>query len=161
MHGMQGTPQGSVKPVFGLGGGAAAAGWAGLLPFVAALACVMLAPDAEWRMFGVRLALAWGAVILAFVSAVHWGLALAGRWSWDAGIILGSVLPSVLGAAALLQGGTRGIALLVAGFGAFWLYEHRRRGEDLPADYLGVRRNLTLAVVALLAVTAIGAGPGA
>ena len=161
MRAMQHIPEGTAKPVSGLGGGAAAAGWAGLLPFAAALACVALAPDAAWRAFGVQLALVWGAVILAFVAAVHWGLALAGRWRWDAGTILGSVLPSVLGAAAVLQGGTRGIALLVAGFGAFWLYEHRRRGEDLPADYLALRRALTLTVVALLAVTAIAAGPDA
>lgn len=161
MRGMQGSPQDTAKPVFGLGGGAAAAGWAGLLPFAAALACVALAPDAAWRGFGIRLALAWGAVILTFVAAVHWGLALAGRWRWDAVVIAGSVLPSVAGAAAVLQGGTRGIALLVAGFGIFWLYEHRRCGDDLPADYLALRRSLTLAVVALLAVTAIAAGPDA
>lgn len=158
---MQGPSQDSVRAVFGLGGNAAAAGWLGLLPFAAALGCVVLAPDAAWRGFGVRLALAWGAVILTFIAAVHWGLALAGRWRWDTATVLGSVLPSVLGAAAVLQGGTRGIALLVAGFGAFWLYEHRRRGEELPADYLALRRGLTLAVVGLLTVTAIAAGPDA
>lgn len=146
---------------FGLAPEAAAAGWLGLLPFAAALACVALAPSPAWHDLGLRLALAWGAVILTFVAAVHWGLALAGRWRWDAVTVAGSVLPSVLGTAAVLQGGTRGIALLVAGFGAFWLYEHRRCGDDLPADYLALRRNLTLGVVALLALTAFAAGPEA
>lgn len=161
MRGMQDDSQEGTRPVFGLGAGAAAAGWAGLLPFAAALCCVALAPDAAWRDLGVRLALAWGAVILSFIAAVHWGLALAGRWRWEMPTIVGSVLPSVLGAAAVLLGGTRGIALLVAGFGAFWLYEHRRCGEALPADYLALRRGLTLTVVVLLAVTALVAGPDA
>ena len=159
MRAMQEPSRDNPVARFGLGDGAAAAGWAGLLPFAAALACVALAPSAEWRAFGLRLALAWGAVILSFIAAVHWGLALAGRWRWDAATVAGSVLPSVLGAAAVLQGGTRGIALLVAGFGLFWLYEHRRCGDALPADYLALRRNLTLSVTALLAVTALVAGP--
>lgn len=149
------------RTVAGLAPEAAAAGWLGLAPFAAALACVAAGPAPEWRAFGLQLALAWGAVILTFVAAVHWGLALAGRLPWSVGTVVGSVLPSVLATAALLQGGTRGIALLVAGFGAFWLYETHRCGAHLPADHLALRRNLTLCVVALLALTAFAAGPDA
>lgn len=146
---------------FGLAPVARAAGLLGLLPFGAAAACVAFAPDPAWRASGLRLALGWGTAILAFVAAVHWGLALAGRWRWDIATVAGSVLPSVVGAAAVLQGGTRGIALLVAGFGLFWLYERRRCGADLPADYLALRRDLTLGVVVLLTLTAFAAGPDA
>jgi hypothetical protein len=59
-------------------------------------------------------------VILSFVGALHWELALA---------------------------------LLVVGFGLFWLYEHQQLRDRLPADYLGMRRNLTLAVCGTLALT--------
>ena len=55
----------------------------------------------------------------------------------------------------MLVGGQRGLALLVAGFGLFWIYEHRRLGERLPPDYLRLRRNLSLAVCSLLALTMI------
>ena len=48
-----------------------------------------------------------------------------------------------------------GLALLVAGFGLFWIYEHRRCGADLPPDYLRMRRNLSLAVCSMLALTMI------
>ncbi len=83
------------------------------------------------------------------------GAALAGRWPWTASIVLGSTLPSVLAAAAVLIGEGRGLALLVVGFGLFWLYEHRQHQQDLPADYLALRRNLSLTVCVLLAMTAV------
>lgn len=139
----------------GLGPTAVAAGWLGVLPFAVALACVALAPTPGWRGFGLQLALVWGAVILSFVAAVHWGLALAGHWRWSLATTLGAVLPSVWAAGALLLGGSRGVALLVAGFGSFWLYEHRRLGAELPPDYLALRRALSLTVCAVLALTVI------
>jgi hypothetical protein len=142
----------------GLGPGAVVAGWLGVLPFVAALAVVAFGPTMAWREFGLQVSLAWGAVILSFIAAVHWGLALAGFWRWHAGTVLGSVLPSLWAAGALLLGGSRGVALLLAGFGSFWLYEHRRVGSMLPPDYLALRRALSLTVCALLALTVIASG---
>lgn len=129
------------------------AGYAGVVPFVACLAGVALFPGYAERELSQRCALAYGAVILAFVGAVHWGLALAGRLAWTPARVAGSILPSVAGAAATLLGGTRGLALLAVSFGVFWLYEHQRLGSELPPDYVAMRRNLTLAVCALLAVT--------
>jgi hypothetical protein len=102
-----------------------------------------------------RIAVAYGAVLLAFTGAVHWGLALAGRLSWAPARIAGAVLPALTGAAAQIIAGQRGLALLVVGFGVFWLYEHRNVGPELSQEYLSIRRNLTLAVCALLAITMI------
>ncbi len=130
-------------------------GYAGLLPFLAALLGVGLASDYAQRDFAQRLGLGYGAAILSFVGAVHWGLAVAGRWAWTPGTIAGSILPSVVATAAVLIGGQRGLALLAVGFGLFWVYEHRRRGGELPAGYLALRRNLSLVVCALLALTMI------
>jgi hypothetical protein len=64
-------------------------------------------------------------------------------------------MPALLGVAATLLGGQRGLALLVVGFGVFWLYEHRSVGAELPAPYVSLRRNLSLVVCALLAFTMI------
>lgn len=131
------------------------AGYLGLLPFVAALLCIVIGKSGLWLQIGERLALGWGAAILGYVSAVHWGLALAGRWPWSAGVVVGSTLPSVLAAAAVVIAGSRGLALLVAGFGVFWLYERRRYEQELPHDYLALRRSLSLTVCVLLTLIAI------
>lgn len=144
------------------------AGYLGLLPFAAALVLAILGTTGSagmppsWALPNAEaLALAWGAIILTFVAAVHWGLALAGAWAWTRVSVLGAILPSVVALAALLVGGIRGIALLVAGFGLFWLYEHRFHAAHLPADYLTMRRHLTLSVSALLALTAFTLDAGA
>ena len=152
-----GRPTGTGAVWGGLGTGARAAGYLGLLPFLLALGCVSLGARHGLAGLGMQIALAWGAVILTFIAAVHWGLALAGRWPWSAATVAGSTLPSVVGAAAVLAGDARGLAILVAGFGAFWLFEHRACAERLPAEYLELRRSLTLCVCALLVFTAFAA----
>jgi len=129
--------------------------YAGMVPFVACLLGIALLPDYEGREIAQRIDIAYGAVVLAFIGAVHWGLALAGRISWRPARVGGAIVPALLGAAATVLGGQRGLALLVVGFGVFWLYEHRVVGDELPAAYLSLRRNLSLAVCALLAVTLI------
>ena len=95
----------------GVGYGARLAGFLGLAPFGLALLCVTWGAGHGYLDIGRQLAIAWGAVILTFVAAVHWGLALAGRWQWSLSTIVGSTLPSVVGALAVLPGGERGLAL--------------------------------------------------
>ncbi|MCU0759385.1 MAG: DUF3429 domain-containing protein [Steroidobacteraceae bacterium] len=130
-------------------------GYAGLLPFLGAMLGVGLAPGIDQRDLAQRLGIGYGATILSFVGAVHWGLAVAGRWRWSAGVAFGSIAPSVVATLAVLLGGQRGLGLLVVGFGLFWVYEHRRLGASLPPDYVALRRTLSLAVCALLALTMI------
>jgi Protein of unknown function (DUF3429) len=129
--------------------------YAGVAPFVLCLLGVALLPNYGLRELAQRIAISYGAVVLAFVGAVHWGLALAGSMAWRPVRIAGSILPALLGATATLIGGQRGLALLVVGFGVFWLYEHRSVGAELPAPYLSLRRNLSLVVCTLLAITMI------
>lgn len=129
------------------------AGYAGVVPFIACLAGVALLPGYAERELSQRIAVTYGAMLLGFLGAVHWGLALAGRLAWNPARITGSILPAAAGIAAVLLGGTRGLALLAVSFGLLWLYEHRRLGAELPADYLALRRSLTLAVCTLLALT--------
>lgn len=143
----------------GLSPAARWAGFLGLLPFLLALGLVTVGASHDAVALGRDIALAWGAVILAFVAAVHWGLALASRWRWSMTVVVGSTLPSLVGAIAVLVGGERGIALLVVGFGLFWLFEHRHHADQLPADYVALRRLLTIGVCALLVMTAF-AGTG-
>lgn len=80
--------------VFGLGG---------LLPFVG-LALLVLLGDGTWHVYWLTALSYYGAVIVAFVGALHWGYALqrgaAGREAW---IQYGySVLPALLAWLSLL-----------------------------------------------------------
>jgi Protein of unknown function (DUF3429) len=129
--------------------------YAGVVPFVLCLLCIALLPAYGARELAQRIAISYGAVVLGFIGAVHWGLALAGRMTWRPMRIGGAVLPALIGVTATVLGGQRGLALLVVGFGVFWLYEHRSVGDELPAAYLSLRRNLSLVVCTLLAVTMI------
>jgi Protein of unknown function (DUF3429) len=125
----------------------------GVAPLVLGLLGVGLLPELAERELAQRLAIGWGAVLLAGCGGVHWGLALAGRMPWAAARIGAAVLPALCGAAAVVLGGQRGLAVLAAGLGGLWLYEHRVLGAALPPAWLSLRRNLTLATCMLLALT--------
>ena len=145
-----------------------AAGYLGLLPFVASLALAFSAnvggvagwSAAETRAYAEQLGLGWGAIILTFVGAVHWGLAVAGAVVWQPKSVLIAITPSVVALLGLWLGGIQGYSILIAGLGLFWLYEHRYCTEFLPADYVRLRRVLTLSVCTLLALTAIALDVG-
>jgi len=130
-------------------------GYAGIAPFLLAALGTALLPEHAGRSLAQQIAVGYGAVILTFVGAVHWGLAVGGRLPASLPVYTGAIFPAVVGTVAILLGGQRALALLAVGFGLFWLYEHRRLGLELPADYLRLRRNLTVAVCALLALTMI------
>ncbi len=136
----------------GLSGSAELASYLGVAPLVLGLLGVGLLPQLPGRELAQRLAIAWGAVLLAGCGGVHWGLALAGRLPWKATRIVAALLPVLCGAAAVVVAGQRGLAILVAGLGGFWLYEHRVLGAALPPVWLSLRRNLTLASCMLLAL---------
>jgi Protein of unknown function (DUF3429) len=129
--------------------------YASIVPLVLCLLGVGLGSDYAERELAQRIAIAHGAVLLAFAGAVHWGLAMAGRLSWGPRRVAGAVLPAVAAATAVVLGGQRGLALLAVATGVFWLYEHHSIGPELPPAYLGLRRNLTLAGSTLLAITMI------
>jgi hypothetical protein len=129
--------------------------WSGYLcvaPFILCLLGVGLLPELNQRELAQRVALGWGAALLAFSGAVHFGLALAGRLAWEPARAA-ALIPAVLGAVAVVLGGERGLAVLAIGFGAWWLFEHRVLGTALPGAYLNLRRQLTLATCILLALT--------
>lgn len=138
--------------------GLAALGYAGLLPFAAgALGIVLL--DGESQAFAVRALAAYGAVILSFLGAVHWGLLLSERDAVAQVRLAIGVLPSLAGWVALLLPGRYALTLLVVAIGGFWLYEHRVAGPAfLPPAYLDLRRQLSLAACALLTLGLLGAG---
>ncbi len=133
--------------------GAQALGFGGLMPFVAAAFAMVLLPDGGSRDLAARILVGYGAVILSFLGGVHWGLILRDRPAEAVRPLTMAVLPSLAGWSTLLLPFEQAVAVQVACFGGFWLYEHRVLGAAvLPAGYLALRRWLTLIVCASLAL---------
>ena len=139
-------------------------GYAGLLPFAAAAALALLGPP-PWRGLALAALAAYGAVILSFLGAVHWGLALRASLEEAAAawprLALG-VLPALVGWVALLLPVRPGLLLLAAALVAVAAVETAatRRGL-MPPGYLGLRWPLSLGAGACLLLGALAASGGA
>lgn len=127
-------------------------GYGGLLPFVAlAVAAWVNGSNSLWR----NALLAYGAVILSFVGALHWGFAMslsgisAKQKTFS---FVWSVVPALMAWLALLMTSKYAIAMLVAGFLThFWQDRRLVQVANLPVWYLPLRMRLTLvACIALL-----------
>lgn len=128
-------------------------GVAGLAPFVAGvLGSVVLV--VEWRQFAVTAAMTYGAVILSFLGGVHWGSAMRGTATPNETALVWSVMPALVGWAALFAGPGLGLPGLILGFAVAYYVDDRacRRGA-LPMWYLPLRLMLTVAVIVCLAIT--------
>jgi len=132
-------------------------GYAGLLPFVAlALACLL---DASHRAGWQHHALNYGAVILSFVGALHWGFAISAHamserkrracYAW-------SVMPALIAWLALMLDPFAASAMLAAGFALHYVQDWRLvRHAGLPAWYLPLRLRLSLVAIVSLLVTGL------
>jgi len=128
-------------------------GLAGLLPFAAGSLGAWLTGYPDFVLF-INLQMAYGAVILSFLAAVHWGLALAREEAGDWRRLGLPVLPALTGWIALIIPNGAGLLLLCLGFaGVFFLDLQARRAGRLPAWYTGLRKLLTAAVLLALAVS--------
>jgi hypothetical protein len=119
-------------------------GVGGLRPFIglAALTAMDYGGRAQWA----HALAAYGATILAFVGALHWGVAMmqpgrAGK-TW---LLMGwSVVPALIGWVALLLDPAQGLALLLAGFALHQIVDLAvARRERLPGWYLPLRISLS------------------
>jgi hypothetical protein len=137
-------------------------GLAGTIPFIALLAIVATRPLAA--AVATISMIDYGAVILSFLGAVHWGFALEpGGMVRDARTndqrLVFGVLPTLIGFLALIcvtpLGAPRlALAVLIAGFFATILAETVGKGRDLvPAKYLVLRLVVSLVVLVVLVVT--------
>jgi hypothetical protein len=130
-------------------------GYGGLLPFIGLALATLLDPAHALLWRGTMIA--YGAVILSFVGALHWGFAMTlvsltplhrtVAYAW-------SVVPALLGWVALLLPAASASAVLVAGFIVHYAFDRQLvRRTDLPAWYLPLRLRLT--AVACVCLTSI------
>ena len=130
----------------------------GALPFVALLAVTVFGP-AGWTGWAAQVLALYGAVILSFLGGIQWGLAIARASTSDARLgrrLATSVVPSLIGWAALLLPLQVGLYVLAAAF-ALVLYLDAQasiKGEA-PIWYPKLRLPLTAVVMASLVVGAL------
>ncbi|MFM7066615.1 MAG: DUF3429 domain-containing protein [Gammaproteobacteria bacterium] len=132
-------------------------GYGGLLPFLAG-AIAVVTHQGAWAMPAL---LAYGACILSFLGAVHWGWVMGPAAANPGGLPVArtlalGVLPSLVGWGALLLPPQTGLGLLICGFAGWYLVENRVLGERvLGRGYLALRQRLTAGVLACLVVALV------
>ena len=129
-------------------------GYAGLIPFVVLAPASLL--DAHHGITWSDALFAYGAVILSFVCALHWGFAMALPGLDErrrVRTLLWSVVPSLIAWPALLLVPSDAAVLLVLGFVLHYVQDRRlARTADLPEWYMPLRLRLTtVACIALIA----------
>ena len=135
-------------------------GYAGLIPFISGAIGIWITPPA-WRTDVLTALLHYAAVILAFMGAIHWGLAMARERQDDAAHRqLGlSVLPALLGWLAISSGlpALLALALLISGFIGLYLADvHAVKLELAPRWYPALRKPLTAVVLISLLTAWLG-----
>lgn len=120
-------------------------GYGGLLPFIGL--ALLLPFSLEYRPLWSVALVTYGAVILSFVGALHWGFAMTAqdlsaeqrrdRFIW-------SVIPALIAWAATLLPVSWGFLLLIVGFVMhYWQDRQLFRFISLPVWYLPMRLRLT------------------
>lgn len=129
-------------------------GYGGLIPFV--LLTLGLWSEPSDIGFWTLALVSYGAVILSFVGAIHWGIAMVSHELGPRGAnrrFMWSVVPSLMGWIATLLPPQMSVWLLVAGFALHYWQDHLLQTHTkLPRWYLPLRRRLS--VVACLSLLA-------
>ena len=130
-------------------------GGTGLIPLIVA----DIAAVQGYGIIAVSLGNIYAAIILSFLGAIHWGLALDRTQNPDeAGpLLLWSVIPALWGFFALWWTPLLATLLLMLGFVAQWLADYRlqRRAISWPTWFFPLRSALTLGILILLGILAV------
>lgn len=129
---------------------AKALGYAGLIPFVVfSIGCWIPLPYVTNAPY---ILITYGAVILSFMGAVHWGVAMANKDQQQGKFFITSVLPALIAWPALLLAQSLALAILLAGFIGLYTYDRSvEKAQALPGWYIPMRTRLTAVVVLCLA----------
>jgi len=129
-------------------------GYGGLIPFLVLTPASLL--DYHYGALWSDALYAYGAIILSFIGALHWGLAMSLPELSErqrSALFLWSVVPALIAWPAVLFSPPVAAPLLVFGFIAHYLQDRRLARQASLADwYLPLRLRLTsVAVVCLIA----------
>jgi glutaredoxin-related protein len=132
-------------------------GYAGIIPFIF---FSLLAFSADFHSWAIKANLAYGAVILTFIGAIHWGRFL--QWfsseltQKDSITLVVSVLPSLLAWVVLIDffNPASALCILISGFMAMCAFEGSLKTYT-SAWYRKMRLQLSYTVSALLALSVL------
>ena len=129
--------------------------YGGLLPFIASVIGFYVL-DETYRTFSMLAFITYAAVIIGFVGAVHWGFLLKEEFI-NRNLFLGiSVLPGLIGWAALLTTHQYALIIFVVSYPLLFVYEKLTKLNDiLPDWYMKMRLKLTMTVTILVLIMLI------
>jgi len=138
-------------------------GYGGLIPFAALAVGAHLVGDSGLSVIVNDALTIYAITILSFVGAISWGIALADDQLHDsarARLLLFSVMPSLMSWLAWFLPGSASRYLGLAALTVLVFLLDQRHGAQFqwPAEWLKLRRNLSLIVAACLVLAA--AAPG-
>jgi hypothetical protein len=126
-------------------------GYAGLTPFIVLSIASWLQIPFDIDL--ISMLVTYAAIILSFMGAVHWGIAISSNQDASEYLIV-SVMPALLAWPALLVPPTYALLLLLFGFIALYTYDlSTQKKQQLPGWYLPMRKRLTIVVVISLSST--------
>lgn len=132
-------------------------GYSGLIPFVTFSIGSWL--PQPYNSYAIQILIAYAAIILSFMGAIHWGVAMTSADEQRSKYIIASVIPALTAWLALLMNEIPALVTLLAGFialiGFDWAVEKPQR---LPDWYVPMRNILTFIVVLCLLGTLLSAG---
>ena len=132
-------------------------GYAGLIPFIVfSIGSWLPLPMITDATF---LLTAYAAMILSFMGAIHWGVAMANTGDNNGKYFIASVIPALSAWLALIIPQNYAIILLMTGFIGLIIYDWSvEEAQRLPDWYIPMRNKLTLVVVICLMVTQLSHG---
>ena len=129
-------------------------GYAGLIPFVvfSAGSWVPLAYVSD----ATAMLISYAAVILAFMGAIHWGVAMVNNADPSARHFIVSVIPALLGWLALQLPQLLALVVLLCGFIGLFIYDRAVAKVRLfPGWYIPMRIRLTFIVALCLTASLV------
>ena len=131
-------------------------GYCGLIPFVGLSVWYTMTTNAQQASFILSALIAYAAIILSFVGAIHWGRSLHEPHMVKSNLLqLISVIPTLLGWVALLVPAQVGLMILITSFFLIYLFDRIQYKELYWMQK--IRFNLSMGVIFTLLISLLAA----
>jgi hypothetical protein len=129
-------------------------GYAGLIPFVAMSAFLLVFPESLYKETVTFSLLAYGVTIISFLGAIHWGIAMQ-QDTPNRFLLMWGVIPSLLGWISLLLDSVTGLLLLTATIWLCFVVDYKIYPKFGLTPWLTMRFTLTLVASVSVALPVI------